>query len=180
MSGISGARAQHNSGIVGKHSAGHIIQIQTANKSSTHAHTSTTFTAVPDLSVTIYPHFKLSSYMIHLSVLLGAHTAFGTFAGVRLTVSQDNAGYVPIALGDASGSRQRIVGWTQAHTANEVEYVGATYIFENSAADKLIFRAETVAQQGTYYAHVNRGGNSANAQYDATGHSSITVMEVAT
>ena len=179
MSGIIGVSPNMRSGLIAEPPVDHIIQIISANKDDTYEHSSTSWTAVPDLSVTIYPKFKGSKIMLYASVLMGAHDAFGTFGAFRIALSLDNAGYNGVNVGETRGSnRQRATGWIQAPSADDVYLCGTNFLYGPTNSDKLIFRVETLAQQGGYKVQVNRQGSDGDAQYNATGSSNITVMEV--
>jgi len=160
--------------------AGHIVQVQSSPKTDTHSHTSTTYTAVPGLERTITPQRAGSKIMVFASVLLGAHTAFGTFAGMRLVVDIAGGGYTAFNVGNAAGSRTRALGWIQAHYANEVMTTNASILHSPTynLGEIITYRVETIAQQGGYAVCVNMSGQDADAQYHARGASNITVMEV--
>jgi hypothetical protein len=161
--------------------AGHVLQVQSTAKTTTHSHTSSgTWTAVTGLSVSITPQRAGSKIMVFAGVLLGAHTAFGTFAGMRLAVDVDGGGYSGFNVGDTASGRTRATGWIQAHTSNEVMTTNASCLHSPiyDLGEVITYRIETLAQQGGYAVCVNMSGQDADAQYHARGASNITAMEV--
>ena len=180
MSGIIGVSQDMRSGVVGGWPSGHVLQVKSTAKTDTFGHSSGSFTFVTGLSVAITPHQSVSKIMVIASVVLGSHTAFGTYGGMRVTANVDGGSYGAINVGASSGSRSQTAAWIQGKHANDLEYVASNFLHTPTydLGEELIYRVETNAQAGGYDVWVNRCGSDGNAAYEGRGASNITIMEV--
>jgi hypothetical protein len=172
--GSSGQFLQTNgSGALSWAGAGKILQVAQAAKSDKFTTTSTSFTTITGLEVTITPTSTTSKILVTASVVgsqdVGTNDCFiGLFRGST-----------QIALGDADGSRTRHsfalmqsdAGWTDTGTV--------TFLDSPATTSATTYSVRVMVQaSGTVF--INRSDNNLNA---ATGggspFSSITVMEVA-
>lgn len=166
-------------GIPGGAAGGGIIQVVTATKTDTLSTTSTSFTDVTGLSVTITPRKTSSKILIIASVVSGAQVR-----DARYRLMRDSTA---IAIGDAAGSRERVTfqGGSN-HDASSDTYVsrsvGSHFIDSPGTTSATTYKVQISTTNAAWTAYVNRSRNDTDTTAsDTQGHrciSSITVMEV--
>jgi len=149
-----------------------ILQVESTAKTDTFSTTSTTFTDLTGLSVSITPTSSSSQIL----VLADVKTSNATNVSVELAMVRDST---QIYLGDAAGNRARvmsdIIAYGSVPSISMAQHVG---IFLDSPAttSATTYKIQILTTSGTAY--VNRSGNDSDFSYRGRGASSITVMEV--
>ena len=147
-----------------------ILQVVTANKTDTFALTSTTFTDVTGLSVSITPQSNTSKIFV-MAVVSGTGQVGSTNFMGRLV--RDSTA---INVGDAAGTRiQATIG------ARDQEYVSTMPImFLDSPAttSATTYKIQVKAQSAGTTVVINRTGTDADAASNVRTVSNITVFEV--
>jgi hypothetical protein len=144
-----------------------------AVKTDTLSSTSTTFTAVDGLSVTITPSAATSKVLVIAYVNGSSGNGDGEGASFRLM-----RGATPIAIGDADGSRDRVTGsLTVRGTAAGVKAVTVSFLDAPATASPTTYSIEGRAVAGTF--RINRMSDDINTSFYPRTISSITAIEVA-
>jgi hypothetical protein len=151
--------------------AGAILQVVSTNKTDTFTSTSTSYTDVTGLSVTITPKFDTSKILVvvHIGCMSINGTGFNNFQIVR--------GSTAIAVGDTAGSRTRSSIGTS--WGNNFAAAGSAMFFDSPATTS----ATTYKIQGlatsTQTFYVNRTATDTDSASWPRTSSTITVLEVA-
>ena len=152
---------------------GHVIQVFSDVKTGTSSTTSTSFTDIPGLEVSITPKSSSSKILVTYSVNIGTDDAnFGYLRLVRDSTA--------IIVGNSSGTRVPVTSQYYAEN-NEGNIGGRSFTFLDSPSTtsqvtyKVQFRCAT---SGTVT--INKSfRDSNNSGYDSRAPSTITVMEIA-
>jgi hypothetical protein len=143
-----------------------------AVKTDTLSSTSTTFTAVTGLSVTITPSAATSKVLVIAYVNGSSGNGDGEGASFRLM-----RGATPIAIGDADGSRDRVTGsLTVRGTGAGVKAVTVSFLDAPATASPTTYSIEGRATAGTF--RINRMSDDGNSSFFPRTISSITAIEV--
>lgn len=152
--------------------AGSVLQVVSAIKTDTASTTSTTFTDISGLSVSITPKSASNKMLILLSVV-GANSTYGAF--VRLC--RDSTG---IALGNTNGSRTvTSIGNFYNPDQNTTVTGAINYLDSPTTTSPITYKAQFRNGNGTGTALINMSPNNIDAAYTAAPVSTITVMEIA-
>jgi hypothetical protein len=150
---------------------GGILQVVSTAKTNSFGTTSTSFTAVTDLSATITPRSTSSRVIVFLTLNGGIANTQGYF---RLT----RAGSA-IAVGDAAGSRvqasAQIGGETQFNSQSSA---GLVFVDSPNSTSSLTYAVEA-RNQGSGNVFVNQAATDSDSADAARTISTITLMEVA-
>jgi hypothetical protein len=152
--------------------AGAVLQVVSTTKTDVFSTTSTSFTDITGLSVSITPSSTSSKILVMCNVN-GSVSSVSFQAGLRLV--RDSTA---IAIGDAAGSRSR--GFGQLSSANtwQMTFAGATFLDSPSSVASLTYKIQALAQSGVTL-NINQNSDNADNVQTLRGVSSITVMEIA-
>ena len=150
---------------------GGIIQTVSTTKTDTFSTSSTSFTDIPGLSVTITPSSNSSKILILVHCTGNGNGS--TRVSFRLL-----RGSTLIGAGDANGSRPRTFGGIFApNNDNTTETVSTVHLDSPATTSATTYKVQVT--QGTgQTVYVNRSDSYSNHQTHNSGTSSITVMEV--
>ena len=149
---------------------GKILQVASTAKTDTFSTTSTSFTDVTGLTVSITPSSATNKVLIIAQVALGSQAN-----GTSLRLSGGNAtDYV----GDADGSRiQAIMGGSNMGIGDYELAMSLVYL-DSPATTSSTTYAVQLRREGPGTAYVNRSPTNTDSADFARGASSITVMEI--
>jgi len=155
---------------------GSVLQVVSSTKTDTFSVTGTTFTDVPDLSVTITPTSTSSKILVSVDIHLDS--------SIRYAAAKLYRGSTIIALGDTDNSRARIfIAAQRNQEAPNDEYVlhnqSGSYLDSPATASAVTYKIQvgnTYDVNGVTY--VNRPSNNDNYSYIPRGISTITLMEI--
>lgn len=152
---------------------GSVLQVVSSTKTDTASFTSSTFSDVTGLSVSITPSSASNKFLIIVNVN-GSWQNGITKIGGRLM--RDSTA---ICIGDASGSRTRVTSelyW--GVNGDTFSPMSANYLDSPATTSAITYKwqASSMDNAGTVY--VNRAYVDADATYVGRGASSITVMEI--
>lgn len=155
---------------------GHVVQAKTATKTDTQSTTSTSFTDITGLSVSITPSSTNSKILVLCTVCISS-----TFYWCPVRVLR---GSTQINAPDAGGSDQILVNGcqtTQTSGAYMLMTVPITVLDSPSSTSALTYKAQFAVLYATgetgFVNKTSRDGNYAGG-YDPRGSSSISVLEV--
>ena len=169
MSSIIRADRWQNSNGVAYNS---VLQVVSTTKTDTFSTTSTSFTDVTGLSVTITPRFSTSRILIIGNFNVGIS---GDIA-LHLRLMRDSTA---VFIGDAASNRPRdtnavIPGNMSANTFSNVP----VFLDSPATTSATVYKVQMFVNSGTGY--LNRSGADRDTTgFDARTASSITVMEIA-
>ena len=150
---------------------GKVLQVVSTAKSDSFTTTSTTFTDLTGMSVSITPSSATSKILIHVSIH-GAATS-GT-NGLQWKILR---GATDIAIGDAAGNRTRVTGEISTPDIYTTEYDGMTFLDSPATTSAITYKIQLRANlAGTVY--VNRSQQDNNLAEANRSFSSITVLEI--
>jgi hypothetical protein len=154
-------------------SAGVVLQVVSTSKTDTFSSSSTSFTAITGLSVSITPKFATSKIFVLVSMTCGmsADYVFNT----RLMRNS-----TAIDIGDAAGSRSPAsTGGYQGSSAIIYQVIpqNITYLDSPATTSSTTYSVQVAVENGTVY--VNRTANDGDASARGRFASNITVMEIA-
>lgn len=154
-------------------SAGAVLQVVSTTKTDTFSTTSTTFTDVTGLSVSITPKFSTSKIYVSFTSNMTADVANSGFQA-RLVRNS-----TPICVGDAAASRpQSSVGGSSLNTFIAVN-VTNQFLDSPATTSATTYKVQMFNSAGTT-SYVNRTQGDRNTTVaDARYASTITVMEIA-
>ena len=154
--------------------AGNVLQVVQTVKTDTFSTTSTSYTDVTGLSVSITPTNSTSKILVMYDVKGSCENIQIAFALVRNSTQ--------IYIGDASGNRRRassvVGGIPDPSESNRFPQQGCAIFLDSPATTSATtYKVQAVVNAGTGY--VNRAGDDQDENYRARVASSITVMEIA-
>jgi len=152
--------------------AGAVLQVASTTKTDVFSTTSTSFTDITGLSVSITPSSTSSKILVMCNVN-GSVSSASFQAGLRLV--RDSTA---IAIGDAASSRSR--GFGQLTSANtwQMTFAGATFLDSPSSVASVTYKIQALVQSGVTL-NINQNSDNADNVQTLRGVSSITVMEIA-
>jgi hypothetical protein len=155
--------------------SGKIIQVVSTAKTDTFSLSSTTFTDITGLSVSITPTSSSSKIMIFWSTSIGP---VGNAAGANVRMMRDSTA---IGIGDAAGSRPRVTGafYVGDVTApNNMATVAGMFLDSPATTSATTYKMQLQGGSATTI-YINRtDGDRNTASFDPRAISTITVMEV--
>jgi len=153
--------------------SGAVLQVVQAFKSDTFSTTSTSFTDITGLSVSITPTSATSKILVKLVLSIsGTNTSGSTYRITR--------GGSAIGIADAASSRNRGSGAELYNPRTDTNYnYGAEYLDSPSSTSSLTYAAQAIVGSGTGTIYVNRTSGDVDSGSYVRGVSSITVMEIA-
>jgi len=149
---------------------GKVGQVVSVAKTDTFTTTSTSLTALTGLTANITPTATSSKILVNVSI--GAVDASGNI----IVLFQLLRGTTIIGLGDASGSRSRVMFKTILPSSNDAQASSNQFLDSPSSTSQLTYSIKTACNQGTMY--INRSsGDGDGADYGRT-ISTITLTEI--
>ena len=152
---------------------GGIVQTQQTVKTDTFSVTSTSYTDVTGLSVTITPTNTNSKILVMVDVSVGSPTA----AGIVTRMMRDSTA---IYIGDAAGSRPRALLYFDGSNQGQYESnrFGGTYLDSPATTSTVTYKLQAYSTTGAAM-YINRSNYDYDGPlYDIRAASSITVMEI--
>jgi hypothetical protein len=154
--------------------AGKVLQVVSATKTDTQSFSTTTFTDVTDLSVSITPSSASNKILVLTNVNGGWENGVAKIGG---RIMRDSTA---IAIGDASGSRIRLTGsvYFGVNCQSPVS-MGMNFLDSpnTTSATTYKFQVSRLDASGTVY--VNKAESDGDTTTVPRTASSITVMEIA-
>ena len=153
---------------------GGIVQVKSTTKTDTFDTTSTSFTDITGLSVSITPKFSTSKILVTYHV--NANMEDSTYVGA-LRLMRDST---PIFVGDASGSRTQASSYVKnlSGSSTETHDYSGQHLDSPSTTSSVTYKIQGVTLDAGRQLNVNKSYSDSNAASQARTASSITVMEV--
>jgi hypothetical protein len=150
---------------------GGLIQVVSTAKTDTFTTTSTSFTDITGLSVSITP--KSASHKVLVTVQIG----HGDNNNVNVQRFQLVRGSTAIGIGDAAGSRARSSFAFVPAAGDRGHTLGMTFLDSPATTSATTYKVQMATEGGTSY--INRRSSDADSASVPRTISTITVMEVA-
>jgi hypothetical protein len=147
------------------------VQVISTAKTDTFTTTSSSFTDITGLSVTITPTSASNRILVMYSVMSGSSSSQGT--NIRLVRNSTN-----IAIGDAAGSRTQVTTNSFATGTNIVVDMQSMNFLDSPATTSATTYKLQIQSDNSSTQSVNRNVRDDNASYEPRGVSTITVMEI--
>jgi hypothetical protein len=147
-----------------------ILQVKSTLKSDTYTMTSTTFTDITGLSVSITPQSTTSKIFVMATVSGAGQVSATNFFGRLVRDS------TAIDVGDASGSR--IQATIHARDADGQSSMPIMFLDSPASTSALTYKVQVRSQGAGSAIYINRNGPDADSPTTARTTSSITVFEV--
>ena len=153
---------------------GGIVQVKSTTKTDTFDTTSTSFTDITGLSVSITPKFSTSKILVTYHV--NANMEDSTYVGA-LRLMRDST---PIFVGDASGSRTQASSYVKnlSGSSTETHDYSGQHLDSPSTTSSVTYKMQGVTLDAGRQLNVNKSYSDSNAASQARTASSITVMEI--
>ena len=151
--------------------ASKIVQVVTTNKTNPFTTTSSTFTDITGLSVTITPTSATNTILVLSSFQVGNDPA-NTSAFIRLM-----RGATAIDVGDSAGSRIQVTNDLTAFNGDK-QAVGNIMFIDSPATTTATTYKLQVASPGSTTVAINASSTDTNSAGRARSVSSITVIEI--
>jgi hypothetical protein len=152
---------------------GHVIQVVSTTKTDTFSLASTTFTAIPNFSITITPKSTSSKILVMVSINSGSNQNEVTL------IQRLMRDTTPIGVGDAAGSRTQGNTLRVASSTSTLSVLSSYQFLDSPSTTSAITYSVQVRGENAYTFYVNRTEiDNNNAQY-ARASSTITCMEIA-
>jgi hypothetical protein len=152
---------------------GTVLQVVSATKTNTFTMSSSTFSDVPDLSVTITPKFASSKILVTLSLSGSADEGTG---GMFARLMRDSTA---IGIGDSDGSRIRATIGNISTAAGIGSMSAFTFLDSPATTAAVVYKAQVANNGGGTTVFINRTPNNSDLVNFARTASSITLMEIA-
>lgn len=173
----AGAKILNSSGRPILQQSGSVLQVVSTTKTDTFSTSSTSFTDITGLSVSITPSSASSKIFVTANLVAASGGAFYILGAFRLV--RDSTA---ICVGNTtSGYASATVG-TQRSSAdlNSAYSVGMSYLDSPSTTSSITYKVQVFGENASFSVCVNRTGNdTGSAGYSARSASTITVMEIA-
>ena len=147
-----------------------VLQVVSTTKTDTFTTSSTSFTDITGMSVSITPSSSSSKILV-VSSINGAHSPSNNDSFVRLL-----RGSTPISIGDASGSRTPATFQMQAGQTNWTITGSVIFLDSPATTSATTYKLDCRVTSNSMY--INRSENDADAAGRARTASTITVMEI--
>jgi hypothetical protein len=152
---------------------GHVLQVVSVTKTDVFTTTSTTFSDVTGLSVSITPSSTSSKILVTGSVNIGSLGFTTNAAFMRLRRDSTD-----IALGDTAASRVR--SYTGSGTDPALmPSSSVNYLDSPNTVSAVTYKIQLASNVSGVLVGVNRWGNDADNVFTTRGISTITLMEIA-
>ena len=153
---------------------GHVIQVVSTTKSDVFSMTSTTFTDVTGLSVSITPSSTSSKILVFAEIKFNGQGSERTY----FRLMRDSTA---VCIGDAAGSRPRIsAGGHQSQSIYTLEGDSINYLDSPATTSATTYKVQMRGLDNENAIYVNRSRDDRDtANYEPRSASTITVMEIA-
>jgi hypothetical protein len=151
--------------------AGSILQIQSNTLSSVFTTSSTSWTDLTGMSVSITPTSATSKILVQISLNFQGDASTQGYCRI------DRNGTV-IGVGDANGSRYRFTINQYVNQENEARAISMSFLDSPATTSALTYKLQ-LTNQGLGTVYVNRSTTWADDASSGTGISTITVFEIA-
>jgi hypothetical protein len=157
-------------------SAGTVLQVLQAVKTSVQSTTSTSTVDVTGLSVTITPKFATSKILVLADVGVGISTATGSISFLWIVRNSTN-----IYVGDSAGSRTPVWQFLYNSSGADAQMFrfSGNYLDSPATTSATTYKIAFNTNNGAVATYINQSAGDANANYVGRVASSITVMEIA-
>ena len=153
--------------------AGSVLQVVQTVKTDSFSTTSTSYTDVTGMSVTITPSSASNKILVLLNATVGSNGG-ANYCYVLLTDGTNNF------QGDAAGSRRRAtVGGALTQDNNTVSSACACWLHSPNTTSAITYKMQIASQTNGITAGCNRASADTDSSAVARTVSSITVMEIA-
>ena len=154
--------------------AGKILQVKSTTKDDVVSTTSTTFAAIPGLTVDITPTAATSKIFVSYTLRSGNQ---GTLARFKLW-----RGSTQIYMGASVSAKTQEASAYYGQTGSEGYYgmndLAGQYLDDPGTTSELTYSFTWATSHANYYNYLNRSYNDGATYYNARGASTITVMEI--
>lgn len=151
---------------------GKILQVVSTTKTDAFTTTSTTFTDVTGLSLSITPSSASSKILVIATI--DAHGTAGTNSGLTRLMRDAT----PIAISDSAGSRKQSTSIVTSN-ADTSDFTSVTYLDSPATTSATTYKWQVENNVSGQTVYVNRTATDTNSTQYGRAVSSITVMEVA-
>jgi hypothetical protein len=148
---------------------GSVLQVVSASKSDTFSTSSTSFTDITGLSLSITPKFTTSKILVFMAVQVSTN-------GLDAPMVQIVRNSTAIGIGDARGSRTRNTS-QGIFSSNSVSSLTGITLDSPSTTSATTYKLQTRIDSSTAY--INTQSATGDGTYHGTNYSTIMVMEVA-
>jgi len=149
---------------------GKVLQVVSATKTDTFTSTSTSYTDITGLSVSITPSATSSKIMVFVNLTgNGAPASNGSY--YRLM-----RGTTAIAIGDTASTRTRASGTMYINDTGQLTSTSFSNLDSPSTTSATTYKVQGMIPGGTFY--VNRSSGDVDTDVIARAASTITVMEI--
>jgi len=156
-----------------KLSAGKVLQVVSATKTDTQSFSSSSFSDITGLSLSITPS-STSSKILVFGYAMVAWDSANAKIGINLVRNTTN-----ILIGDAAGSRQRLTGFLYLGTTCTSVFPSAfNYLDAPSTTSATTYKIQASSLDNTGNVYVNRSFNDTDNSTFARTASTITAMEI--
>jgi len=156
-----------------KLSAGKVLQVVSATKTDTQSFSSSSFSDITGLSLSITPS-STSSKILVFGYAMVAWDSANAKLGINLVRNTTN-----ILIGDAAGSRQRLTGFLYLGTTCTSVFPSAfNYLDAPSTTSATTYKIQASSLDNTGNVYVNRSFNDTDNSTFARTASTITAMEI--
>ena len=154
-------------------SNGGIVQIKSVTKTDTFSNTSTSFTDITGLSVSITPRSSSNKILVSYNLTCGTEDSSYQF-GIRLV--RDSTA---IFVGDAAGSREQVSNFARNNgSARHTIYPSGQHLDSPSTTSSVTYKLQIVGYTAGRALHINRVHDDSDDNAIGRSASAITVMEV--
>lgn len=147
-----------------------VLQVVSTTKTDTFSTSSTSFTDITGMSVSITPQYTTSKILV-FSTLNGCHSPSNNDSFVRLL-----RGTTAISIGDTSGSRTPATFQMQAGQTNWTITGSVIYLDSPATTSATTYKLDCRVTSNSMY--INRSESDADTAGRARTASTITVMEI--
>ena len=153
---------------------GGIVQVKSTTKTDTFDTTSTSFTDITGLSVTITPKFSTSKILVTYHTNAGMEDS-GYVGALRLM--RDST---PIFVGDSSGSRTQASNYVKnlSGSSTDTQDYSGQHLDSPSTTSSVTYKLQGLTLDAGRQLNINKSYSDSNAASQARTASSITVMEI--
>jgi hypothetical protein len=148
---------------------GSVLQVVSASKSDTFSTSSTSFTDITGLNLSITPKFTTSKILVFMAVQVSTN-------GIDAPMVQIVRNSTAIGIGDARGSRTRNTS-QGIFTSNSVSSLTGITLDSPSTTSATTYKLQTRIDTSTAY--INTQSATGDGTYHGTNYSTIMVMEIA-
>lgn len=154
-------------------SSGGIVQIKSVTKTDTFSVTSTSYTDVTDLTLSITPQSTSNKILVSYNLTCGTEDS-GYQWGIRLM-----RGTTQIFVGDTAGNRDRVSNFVRNNGSDlHTVYPSGQHLDSPNTSNSVTYKLQVKAYTSGRALHINKVHNDSDDAAVGRSASSITVMEV--